>query len=91
MIVDVIVSDHFEIVGEILDRRFRHRGSKIQKAQLGIFFDNLYYFEGVVEPFIHGCVCEREERNESTICHRCDAMGYIYTTGVDLPVDDRPA
>ena len=61
LMIDVIVCDHFQIVRVILYRRFWHGGSKIQKTQFGILFDNPHYFERVVEPFVHRCVCQEEK------------------------------
>ena len=57
LIIDVVVSDNFEVVRVVLDGRFRHRRSKIQKTQLGIFFDNPHDFQRIVETLVHGCVC----------------------------------
>ena len=67
LIIDVIVSDNFEVVRVILDRGFRHRGSKIQKSQFGIFLDNPHDFQWVIESLVNRCVCvelEVEERSK---------------------------
>ena len=65
LIINVVVGDNLEVVGVILYRRFRHRGSKIQKSQLGIFFDDPHDFEGIVEAFINGGVCKETTKRGS--------------------------